>query len=564
MRATLIRTVAVALAAAVLVPLAACASQPAAHPVITVSLPPASTPVLPWLANDPTARALSSALNAGLVSYGADGTPANELAASITTTDSVHYTVALKAGLGFSDGSPITAQTVVDSWQYAALPSHDAVGRSAFAPIQGYAADPSATDTDTAATGTATTGSAGGNKPTGGKGKKPPSGDLVADGGLTVVDDQTFTVTLSAAESDFVMRLGLPAFEVVPPAALADPTGFAQHPFGAGPYRISKAPGADGAVRLERNPAYAGPRIPKSPAIDIRYDVHPEAGYADLLTGGVDVALSRPSSLASSTDPALTALTTGSPKAVEYVLAIPEGIRHWAGAEGVSRRNAISRALDRSALATAWGSTSIAAVGFGSPVAEGSEPFAMGSEAVFADNTSPGNLWTAGDKSDRWMTSDEAFTIDYSDDAERPVLDAMAQQINDGLGITVTLQKVPDRATWLKQLSDPDHPVAAAYFLTLSPEYPGSGAVVGDLMQISETDLHYANKKADKLLLKAQTEKSFDKAQADYQQLQVMLAADLPVIPLLNGRGVVEASSQVHGAALDWQGVLKLWTLSAS
>lgn len=60
-------------------------------------------------------------LFAGLVTYDAKGGIHNEVADSITSSDNAtHYVIKLKSGWKFTDGTPVTAHSFVNAWNYTA------------------------------------------------------------------------------------------------------------------------------------------------------------------------------------------------------------------------------------------------------------------------------------------------------------------------------------------------------------------------------------------------------------------------------------------------------------
>ena len=78
-------------------------------------------PLVPTNTNEVGGGRLLDSLWAGLVYYKADGTPENDVADSIETTDAQNYTIKIKSGQTFSDGSAVTAKSFVDAWNYGAL-----------------------------------------------------------------------------------------------------------------------------------------------------------------------------------------------------------------------------------------------------------------------------------------------------------------------------------------------------------------------------------------------------------------------------------------------------------
>ena len=63
----------------------------------------------------------STAIFAKLVHYDAEtAKPTNDIAESIETTDNQNFTVKLKPGYKFQDGTVVTSKSFVDAWNYAA------------------------------------------------------------------------------------------------------------------------------------------------------------------------------------------------------------------------------------------------------------------------------------------------------------------------------------------------------------------------------------------------------------------------------------------------------------
>src|SRR5271156_2734490 len=159
-------------------------------------------PLIPTNTNDSNGGRIIDRLFAGLMSYDAKGAPALEVAQSIETTDDVNYRITVKPGWTFSDGSPVTAHSFVNAWNYGALATNAQLQQSFFSPIAGF-------DEVAAAKPTAT-----------------------AMSGLRVANDHEFTVRLKGPTIDFKLRLGFSPFYPLPDGAWADMSAFGQHPVG--------------------------------------------------------------------------------------------------------------------------------------------------------------------------------------------------------------------------------------------------------------------------------------------------------------------------------------------
>ena len=208
--------------------LAGCGAGSVRTDVVIVNAGEPQNPLIPTNTNDSNGGRIIDRLFAGLMSYDATGTPTLEVAQSIETTDDVNYRIVLKPGWTFSDGSPVTAHSFVDAWNYGALSTNAQLQQSFFSPIQGY--------DDVAA-------------------PKPVSTTM---SGLQVVDDRQFTVRLKAPTIDFSVRLAFSPFYPLPQAAFRDMAAFGQNPIGNGPYKL--APGPDGPAPPAPFPVRARPR----------------------------------------------------------------------------------------------------------------------------------------------------------------------------------------------------------------------------------------------------------------------------------------------------------------
>ncbi|MBR7678086.1 ABC transporter substrate-binding protein, partial [Streptomyces daliensis] len=66
------------------------------------------------------------------------GKAENAVAESIETSDQRNFTVKLEKGWKFSDGTPVTAKSFVDAWNYGALVTNKQVNSYFFEYIEGY------------------------------------------------------------------------------------------------------------------------------------------------------------------------------------------------------------------------------------------------------------------------------------------------------------------------------------------------------------------------------------------------------------------------------------------
>ncbi|MBO0884409.1 MAG: ABC transporter substrate-binding protein, partial [Mycobacterium sp.] len=104
-----------------LMPLVGCGVGNVRTDVVIVNAGEPQGPLVPTNTAEINGARIIDRLFAGLMSYDADGTAQLEVAQSIETVDNVNYRITLKRGWTFSDGSPVTAHSFVNAWNYGAL-----------------------------------------------------------------------------------------------------------------------------------------------------------------------------------------------------------------------------------------------------------------------------------------------------------------------------------------------------------------------------------------------------------------------------------------------------------
>ena len=218
------------------------------------------------------------AVTAKLVHYNSDtAAPELDIAESIETTDSITFTVKLKAGYKFHDGTDVKAKNFVDAWNWAAYGPNAQLNSYFFEPIEGYG---------DLQCGTAP--NAEGEEEVNCE-AVPPAKDAMS--GLAVVDDTTFTIKTSAPTSNLPVRLGYTAFIPQPDAFFADTSEgkktFADAVIGAGPYKlVSKT---DTAMELEKFADYSGAYPGAVDKVTFRVYNDLNAAYNDTVANNLDL-----------------------------------------------------------------------------------------------------------------------------------------------------------------------------------------------------------------------------------------------------------------------------------
>ena len=316
-------------------------------------------PLIPSNTNETGGGRIVDLLFAGLVSYTSDGSVKNEVAESIETSDNQNFTVKIKDGWTFSDGTPVTADSFIKAWNYGALLSNAQLSSYFYELIEGYSAEKDSELT-----------------------------------GLAKVDDLTFTIKLTAPASDFAKRLGYAAYYPLPESAYADMEAFGQAPIGNGPYTLSSWEHDSQAV-LVKSPSYQGVRSAKNEGVTFTFYTDYGSAYNDLLADAVDVLDAIPDSALSSFKSELGDRAINQPGAVIQCFAINVNSEHWKmDDEGRARRAALSRAIDRKQICDPlYDSTRTPASDFTSPSNAGWKEDVPGNEVLQFDEAEAKSLW---------------------------------------------------------------------------------------------------------------------------------------------------------------------------
>lgn len=167
-----------------------------------------------------------------------------QLAQSLESTDSQHYTLKLRSGVKFTDGTPLNADAVVDH-------------------LTKYIAAKKARDAGTVAQAT----------------------------GITKTDDLTVSITLKAPNADWPFVLTGGAGWIPSPAAVAsEGAGFGQKPVGAGPFKVQGDVQSGKDIILVRNDGYFDSRYPYLDQMTFVTAIDNQARLAALQSGDLDLA----------------------------------------------------------------------------------------------------------------------------------------------------------------------------------------------------------------------------------------------------------------------------------
>lgn len=488
-------------------------------------------PLIPGNTNETGGGQIIDLLFSRLVSFDADGNPQNEVADSITPNDDAsEYTIKLKDGWKFTDGTDVTAESFTKAWSYVANVKNAQLNSSFMAGIAGYEdlQKDSVKDTDQLS-------------------------------GLTVVNDKEFKVKLNSPDSVFPIEIGYSAFSPLPESFYKDPKAFGEKPVGNGPYKFDSWT-HDSEIVVSKNADYKGNSVAKNAGITVKIYTDTESAYADVQAGNLDVMNTVPSSATKTfeSDSSLKAYNKAGSSFQSFT--IPCSLEHWVCGteEGNLRRQALSMAIDREAIVSkVLNGVGTVATDFVSPVINGYSKDLKGSEVLKYNPDEAKKLWEQAEAIGKYT---DTLTFSFnSDGGAQPVYEAIVNSVNNVLNIGA---KVTPVATFAQFRSDvTDGKMKGAFRTGWQADYPSIQNYLYPLYDSAAADGHgsndanFKNADFDKLCTEAAAATSTEAANKLYQQGEEILFEQLPAIPLYYSNADGVCAKNIDGFAMNWQNV---------
>ncbi|MFF8941222.1 ABC transporter substrate-binding protein [Streptomyces sp. NPDC014864] len=441
---------------------------------------------------------VTRALFTGLVDYDASGKIVMMNAQSVDTQDSKTFTVKLKPGWKFHDGTPVTAESYVKAWNWAANPANKQTNSFWFADIQGY-------DEVAPAKG------------------KPKATEM---SGLKVVDDNTFTITLSKSLPYFVYKLGYEVFSPLPESFYKDPKAAGEHPIGNGPYKFVSWQHKK-QIEVTRYDGYQGPNKAKNGGVLFKNYSKLETAYQDLKSGNLDVMRQiaprdLPVYKADLGDRAVDQAYSGI-----QTIAVAFYTKQWKGIDPKVLQG-LSMGIDRDTITkTVLQGTREPATGWVAKGVLGYQPNAAGDITKY-DPAKAKELIKAGGG-----VPGNKISIQYNaDGGHKEWVEAVCGSITKATGVQCTGDSKADFQADLNARDNKE--VKSLYRSGWVLDYPFNANFIRDLYG-SKSDGNqggFSSKEIDGLIAKADAAKSLDESEKLYQEIEKKLPNYMPSIPL--------------------------------
>ncbi|WP_059013192.1 peptide ABC transporter substrate-binding protein [Streptomyces specialis] len=463
----------------------------------------------------------------GLKRYNPEtGEAEDAMAESIETDDQRTFTVTIEDGWTFSDGTPVTAKSYVDAWNYGAHIDNAQIASYFFQFIEGY---DEVHPVDEGAEATADTLS-----------------------GLEVVDDHTFTVRLTEPFSLWPETLGYAAYAPLPQAFFDDHDAWLDKPIGNGPYKIDSYSRSQ-SMRLVRNDAYAGDDKAKNDGVELRVYTDNNTAYTDLQAGNLDLIDDVPASQLANIGNDLGDRYINQPAGIIQTVSFPLYDKDWKGEDGAKLRRGLSMAIDREEITSQiFHDTRTPAGDFTSPVlgeAGGYKEGLCGDACDYDPEGARELIEEAGGLPGGKVT----LTSNVDTGSHRQWMDAVCNSINNALNDTgaCTVNPVPTFADFRNRVTG--HEMTGMFRTGWQMDYP----LIQNFLQplyytdASSNDSGYSSEEFDRLIDEANAASEEDEAIEKFQQAEEVLAEDLPAIPLWYQNGTAGYSERLDGVKLN-------------
>jgi ABC-type transport system substrate-binding protein len=356
--------------------------------------------------------------------------------------------------------------------------------------------------------------------------------------GLEVVDDTTFTVTLTAPFAQFPVTLGYNPFLPLPEAFFEDPEAFGRKPIGNGPFRADGEFVPDQGITVVANEDFAGERGASVEAVEFRVYADTGTAYTDALAGNVDVVPRIPADASGTAEQDFAGRYVESASSGFTYLGLPLYEERYADPRV---RRALSLAVDRATIAEQiFAGSRQPADSLVPPVVDGHRDGACGYcildvdrandllDAAGFDRSEPIELWfNAGGGNEAWM-------------------EAVGNQLRANLGVEFVLRG---------DLAPPEYgPLLGSQGMTgpfrmgWSMDYPSPQNFLAPLYgsQGGANYAAYRSRAFDRLVAEGDAADSGAEAVAFYNRAEDVVLEDMPVIPMF-----FDVTQSVHSEEVD-------------
>ncbi|SDL20705.1 peptide/nickel transport system substrate-binding protein/oligopeptide transport system substrate-binding protein [Nonomuraea maritima] len=440
-----------------------------------------------------------------LVTYNDKKEPVEEAAESITTDDSKVWTIKLKPGYTWHDGTPVKAADYARAWNFAALQDNAMSSSFFFGRVDGY------------------------DDVHPGEGKTPTAKEMK---GLKVVDDNTLEVTLNAPFSQFKTMLGYTAFYPLPEKAIgADgklSQEYGENPIGQGLFKMDKPykKGTDTAIDLSVYDKFPGKKPAGWTKLQFKIYTSSETAWNDLQADNLDIHDSLPPTAIGTAKTLLGDRFKQEPDAGVGYIGVPLAYnKEWQNAD---LRKAVSMAIDRKTITeTVFSGAMTPADDFINPAIQGNRPGIC--TACTYNPAEAKKLYEANN-------GPKSIDLGYNaDGGHKEWIEAVANNLRANLGVEVKTQPFEKFQGILDALDAKEF--KGLFRMGWAIDYPSPENYLTPIFGTGSIGTGsnyggYSNKEFDETVAKGDQATDPAEGLKFYQQADDILLKDLPYIPV--------------------------------
>lgn len=449
-------------------------------------------------------------LTAKLVHYNPEtAEPENDIAESIDTEDNQMFTVKIKEGYKFHDGTEVKAHNFVDAWNYTAFGPNGQQGGYFFEPVKGF---DEVSD------------------------EKSKTKEL---SGLKVVDDYTFTIETTEKVSNLPLRLGYTAFAPQPDSFFEDPEAFGDEPVAAGPYKFESW-AKNKSIKLAKFDDYSGDFGGQADKITFQIFQDADAEYVALLAGDVDVVRQIPASSLVGEKYKSDLGDRQLEKANSTLQFLGLNYHVDPKLKDVKVRQAISMAIDRPTIVKKiFNGAYTPATGWVSPIVDGYKEGACGEYCEYDPDKAKKLLKEGGGYEGK-------LTLTYNGDGgHKEWTEAVCNSIKNAIGINCVATPSVDFKTMLTELGNDE--LKGLFRMGWVMDYPSIENYLSPIYGANAASNYYGYKDPAfrKKMAEAGSADTPEKANELYQEAEGLIAEEFTSIPTWYGKTIIGWSEKV-------------------
>ncbi|MTV26071.1 ABC transporter substrate-binding protein [Nitriliruptoraceae bacterium ZYF776] len=447
--------------------------------------------------------------------------PIPVMAESLESDDAQNFTLTIRDDFTFHDGTPVTAQSFVDAWNFVVDPEAANQNATFFDIFEGYA--------------------------------EVTEGEADTLSGVEVVDDTTIEIALTEPFAPLETMLGYTAFYPMPEVAFEDMEAFEQAPIGNGRYQMDGTWERDVQIAATRYEEWPGdnPGLADRIVWSIYSDIN--TAYLDVQAGNLDILDGIPPEREVSVDADFGDDLVRTETSSFTFLGFPIYDERF---EDPNVRRAFSMAVDRQAVIDAiFNGARTPATAVIPPVLAAHRPDAcefcqydpeaaadlleeaggFDGELVVYFNSGAGHEEWVEAISNQWRQNLGIEDIRFESLEFAQYLDLLAAEEIEG----------PFRLGWVLSYGSAQYAMEPVYSTGASSNYYG-----------------YSNEEFDSLIDQANAELDEAAAESLYQQAEDLVLEDLPNIPLWYETRTTVHSPRVNGVIMDGRTFVRLERVS--